>query len=352
MKEQGLKEVVVERIAIIGTGLIGTSIGLALKAAKVKAEVVGHDRDNSNATKAQKKGALDKTFRSLRDAVDNASLVIVATPVSAMPEVFDLISDYLPQGCVVTDTGSTKAAVLQWAEEALPRSVNFVGGHPMAGKELAGPDAAEATLFQGRSYCVIPGKRASQEAVETVVQLAKALGAKPYFMDAGEHDSYVAAVSHLPMVLSTALVACTSKSPGWEDMAQLAATGYRDTTRLASGDPIMHRDICRTNSQFIAYWIDAFINELSLMRDAILKSENGDTLKELFSNARAVRELWLEGKVKPGMKAIRYPEISSSLGEQVGELIFGRKLMEAQKRLFDRYEKKDGEDGNNKKDKW
>jgi prephenate dehydrogenase len=213
----------------------------------------------------------------------------------------------------------------------------------MAGKEASGPDAAEATLFQGRSYCIIPGRGSKAEAVEMVVQLARSVGAIPRFMDGGEHDSFVAAVSHLPMILSVALVACTSKSPSWEDIAQVAATGYRDITRLASGDPTMHRDICRTNPQLIAHWIDTFIQELKLMRETIVDAERGKALEEMFSNAKVVRQLWLDGKIKPGSKALSYPQVAS-FGEQMGELFLGRKVMEAQKRMFERFERRDGDD--------
>lgn len=319
-------------IAIVGTGLIGTSVGLALKASKLDATIVGTDKRFDNAVKAQKKGALDKAERRLMNAIEGAHVVIVATPVMAIKQVFELIGPELSEGTVVTDTGSTKGSVLAWAREYLPAKANFVGGHPMAGKETAGPEAAEAELFKGRRWCVIPGKGASEDAVAIVVELVKAMGAVPYYLDVSEHDSYVAAVSHLPMLLSSALVSCTSKSPSWVDISRLAATGYKDVTRLASGDPEMHRDICVTNAVGISHWIDAFVEELQRVKGIIVRENNEKELQAFFDGAWENRERWMRGAVTAGQQAPGMQGVS--FGQQMGEMFFGTKLMEAQKRLF------------------
>ena len=202
-----------DKITIIGTGLIGTSLGMALKKAQVKAEIVGSDRDRGVANRAQKMGGADSTEPNPLRAVRDARIVVLATPIRAIEEVMKLIGPELEDGCVVTDTGSTKVSVLQWAEENLPSNVSFVGGHPMAGKEESGPDAAQVDLFQGATYCLIPARNTGQDALGTVVNLVEAIGAKPYFIDPVEHDSYVGAVSHLPMILSTVLTRLTSSSP-------------------------------------------------------------------------------------------------------------------------------------------
>ena len=226
---------------------------------------------------------------------------------------------------------------MRWAEESLPEHVNFVGGHPMAGKETAGPKHADAALFRNRTYCVIPAPRARADAVNKLVKLIDGIGARHYFIDAGEHDSFVAAASHLPALLSVALVRTTSKSPSWADIAKVASTGYRDITRLASGDPIMHRDICSTNSEFIVSWIDAFMYELYDMRQRVLKAGGGETadIEETFSDALYRRQQWMTGSVTAGPNLLDAREPIPTFGDNMGQLLLGSRLMEHQKRLME-----------------
>jgi prephenate dehydrogenase len=281
------------RVAIIGLGLIGGSIGLALKKAQVKdLELVGFARRPEVATMALSIGAVDRADGDLISAVKDADLVLIATPAMAVKEVLTQIGGSLPQGCIVTDTASTKAQVMAWAQELLLPSVAFIGGHPMAGKETFGIKAADADLFRGCVYCLIPGENASTEATNLVTELVKQIGANPLFLDASEHDSMVAAVSHLPLLLSAALVSTTMKSPSWPQMARLAATGFRDLTRLASGNPKMSGDICLTNKEPILLWIDEFITELGEFRRLI--SEEDKELEQTFLGAREQREKWLQ----------------------------------------------------------
>jgi prephenate dehydrogenase len=232
------------------------------------------------------------------------------------------MAPYLPEGCVVTDVGSTKTQVLKWADELLPDSVDFVGGHPMAGRETPGPDNADATLFAGKPYCVIPSPKASQRAVGEITTLAEAVGAEPYFIGLDEHDSFVAAVSHLPFLVSTALVGCTSKSANWSDIGQLASSGYRDITRLASGDATMHRDICVSNAEPIVAWIDAFIRELYEYRkllDSGTELPDKDAVMTLFEDARIARAKLMAGDVNPRSREIEgspdYPTFTQSMSQ-------------------------------------
>ncbi len=326
------------KIAIIGTGLIGTSLAMALKQSSLRdLEIVGTDEDRQARSGAEKRKAFDKVENRLFSTVDGADLVVLATPVLAMKEVMELIGPELAEGCVVTDVGSSKKVVLEWAEQHLPRTVDFVGGHPMAGKEEAGPEAAEPDLFQGKTYCVVPSRRASQQAVAEVTTMIEAIGGTPYFIGVEEHDSFVAAASHLPFLLSTALVGCTSKSANWEDIAQLASTGYRDITRLASGDAVMHRDICLTNSQPIVSWIDAFIKELYEFR-RILEAEphpDGEVVKGVFDQVAEARARWLAGgaTAKARMAGTEREEMPG-FAESMGEMFMGRKLLQAQKRIL------------------
>jgi prephenate dehydrogenase len=237
---------------------------------------------------------------------------------------------------VVTDVGSSKKVVLEWAEQYLPKEVQFVGGHPMAGRETSGPEAADADLFRGKAYCVVPSPRAAQRAVSEVTSIAEAVGARPFFIGVEEHDSFVAAASHLPFLLSVALVACTSKSVNWEDIAQLASSGYRDLTRLASGDAVMHRDICVSNSEPIVAWIDSFIRELYEVRNLLQDGgeSRSEDLKEVFEQASVARAQWLAGLVTPlSRQQASTPELPSVSGS-LGQMFLGEKAMEAQRRFF------------------
>lgn len=316
-------DLLVAQVTVIGTGLIGTSLGLALRASSLRnLTVVGTDADSAARSGAQRKDAFDRVEGRLGNAIAEADIIVLATPVLAMRDLLEGMADYLPEGCVVTDVGSTKTQVLQWADEFLPDSVDFVGGHPMAGRETPGPDNADGTMFAGKPYCVIPSPRASERAVGEISTLAEAVGGVPYFISVDEHDSFVAAVSHLPFVLSTALVGCTSKSANWSDIGQLASSGYRDITRLASGDPVMHRDICISNAEPIVAWIDAFIRELYEYRKLLAtdgEPPDTDAVGTLFEDARLARNKWMAGEVNPRSRELEntpeYPTFSQSMGQ-------------------------------------
>ena len=324
-------------MAIIGTGMLGTSLALALKQSNIRnLEVVGTDYDGRVRSEAQKSGAFHRMEGRLGSAVRDADLVILATPVLAMKGLMEVIGPELREGCVVTDMGSSKKDVLEWAEQYLPRHVNFVGGHPMAGKEASGPENADGSLFDKKVYCIIPSPRAQKDAVSEVTALAKAIGAQPFFIGVEEHDSFVAAASHLPFLLSVALVGCTSKSANWEDIAQLAATGYEDISRLASGDPIMHRDICVSNPEPIVAWIDAYIRELYQVRQ-MLTSENGpdiDAVQELFEQAAEARARWLAGAVTPLSRQAGLQGDIPSFADSMGSMFMGSRGMSAAKRMM------------------
>ncbi len=282
-----------KRITIIGLGLIGGSLGLALKKALgTEIEVTGHARKGEVARLALEKQAVDKTEAGLASAVKTAEMVIIATPVLAMRDILKRIAPELAAGCIVTDAASTKAAVLEWAEQYLPQNVNFVGGHPMAGKETFGIEAADATLFQGCTYCLTPARSASRESMHRLKWMAETVGAKPMFLSAADHDYMVAGISHLPLVISTALVSSVTRSNNWPTMSKLASTGFRDVTRLASGNTEMSRDICLTNRDSLVRWIDDYMMELRKYRDAV--SEGNPDIEAAFARARETRQEWLK----------------------------------------------------------
>ena len=320
------------KIAIVGTGLIGTSLALAIKDSNLNVDVVGTDYDNGARSGAQKSGAFKSVETRPANAVRGADIVVFATPVMAMREMMEVTATEFQEGCVVTDVGSSKKVVLEWAEEVLPRTVSFVGGHPMAGREKSGPENADGAMFKGKAYCIIPSPNAQRAAVSSVTTMAEAIGAKPFFIGVDEHDSFVAAASHLPFMMSVALMGCTSKSANWDDIGQLASSGFGDLSRLASGDPVMHRDICVTNPEPIVAWMDAYIRELYDLRN-LLAGEDGpdpDAVHQVFVDAMEARARWQAGIFTTRESSPEIPSFSDSMSE----IFIGSKGVEAQKRFF------------------
>ena len=314
----------VERVTIIGTGLIGGSIGLALKAAKLpQLELVGYDLDSGSMGDARRMGAIDRGAANIPDAVRDAKMVIIAVPPLAVREVFEIIAPYLVEGAIVTDTASTKAMVARWAKELLPEHVSYVGGHPMAGRETQGIKAANAGLFKEQTWVVVPSPDAGEGAVKSVLGLVSIVGAEPLFMAAEEHDQYAAAISHLPLVMSTALFSLARSSPSWDDIAPMAASGFRDVTRLASGDPRMAHDICATNGDAIAHWIDRFIAELLRFKD--LMQENQKSLFKSFAEAQLQRDAFIGGERRPRQQTLELPSAKDTMSSMLfGGLINAR----------------------------
>lgn len=283
-----------QQVTIIGLGLIGGSIGLALRKWSKEngnaLKIVGFDTDIEHQQLAKKMGAVEDIPWSLPDAVSEADIVIVATPVGAMKQVFEDIGPHLKFNAIVTDTGSTKTDVLEWAR-SLPSHVSFVGAHPMAGKSDS-IEAASADLFDGASWVVCPSPTASEEAIKNVLGLIGATNGDPFFVEPEEHDAYVAGISHLPFVVAAALVKTTTTDQAWRDMKTLASTGFRDTTRLALGSPEMHRDITLTNKAAISRWIDSMIATLTDFQEQ-LNLENDEEVRErigdFFEDAQDLR---------------------------------------------------------------
>jgi prephenate dehydrogenase len=302
------------RIAIIGTGLIGTSIGLNLMSRPSRNyEVVGADRDRNNARAAKKMGALDREVGSLEEALSGAGLVILAVPVMAARQILQEGAKYLQKDVIVTDTASTKSDIMRWAAEFLAEGVHFVGGHPMAGSEQSGPSAAKADLFQGATWAITPSPRADEAAVRAVIGLVETLGAYPLYIDPAEHDQYTAAVSHVPVLLSVALFRMVRDSQGWEDASLLAGPGFRDLTRLASGDATMSRDIVATNREAVLHWLGRFIDELGTVRKAI--ELGGQEVKDLFASTQLDRETYIQNPpVRRRPEGVEAPSAQDAVG--------------------------------------
>jgi len=324
-----------QRVLIVGLGLIGGSVGLALRrwAEERKSdgrrplEVVGFDPNLDQQRAAEKLGAIDRGAWDLAKSAREADVVVVATPVRSMRQVFSDLAPHLRPGTIVTDTASTKGDVLAWAAEIFPREIHFVGGHPMAGKTQS-IEGAEADLFTNATWCVCPSVTASEESVRTVLGLIAAAGAEPFFIDPHEHDGFVAGVSHLPFVLSATLMNTVSRDSSWRDMKTLTASGFRDITRLAAGSPEMHRDILITNRESVNRWLDAFMVSLNDLRQALSTTDEAAAqvaLDAFLNEARDARALWAtqttrEGELLQATSAELQPE---GVSDHMGRMFLG-----------------------------
>jgi prephenate dehydrogenase len=283
------------KVTIIGLGLIGGSLGLALKRAQPEnTEICGYDEIQEVMVRAHKAKVVDSIATSVPHAVRDANVVIVCTPIVTMRNVFREMAPALQRGTVVTDTASTKTDVLRWADEELPKNVYFVGGHPMAGKEKQGLHHAEAELFQGKPYVIVPAVDAAQGAVNQVVALAQVVGAEPRFLDAEEHDSYAAAISHLPLLTSVALFNLAKGSNAWPELAGMSGPAFRDLTRLASGEAEMSHDIFLTNRENVLHWLNRYIGELQRLADMVDSREDTESLYKSLTETQMSRDKFLE----------------------------------------------------------
>ena len=318
-----------ERIAIMGLGPIGVSIGLALKQAELKqVEIVGFDKDRRSASQAAKMGAVDRATGVYRKAVERAQLIVLDNAWSDTQTILEAIAPLVEDGCVVTDTRATKSSSLSAATDILPSGIGFVGGHPLTNGTAESLEQASPELFTGIDYCIIPAESASQDAVGTVVGMVETIGAKPFFLDPKEHDTYVAAVTDLPTVLSYALVNATTASASWRDMARLASEEFSTAARLATQDPKDAATESLANKDALVHWIDQIIAELySYRKDLSLEDGN---LEVSFVRAWENHARWTAGAAAQ-QKSPPLPSAS----ETMGGWLMGRRLWDRQRQILD-----------------
>ena len=278
------------RVAIVGLGLIGSSIGLALHKAHAAQQILGYDPNKGMANHARKIGAIDQSRSELTDAVRGAEFIIVATPISQIRSLLQDIATIATPGTVITDVASTKAQIMSWAEEYLPTSVFFVGGHPILSTDTYEEGLATAALFKNCVYCLTPTKRTSTTALDTVMQLIGILDARVRFLEPAEHDGLVAGVNHMPFVVSAILMNTVVGSPSWVDAAIVAEKSMYDMTRISSNNPEVYRDICLTNSEDLSRWLGEYISALSTFRDQLMLHDS--KLIQPFNSSKKLREQW------------------------------------------------------------
>ncbi|MEO8498180.1 MAG: prephenate dehydrogenase/arogenate dehydrogenase family protein [Planctomycetota bacterium] len=276
-----------DSVTIVGTGLIGASIGLALRERAVATTVIGVGSRASTLRKAKQRGAVTSTTTDLARGVRYSQLIVICTPVEKIAAFVVEAAAHCPAGAVVTDVGSTKLEIVRTVDAAFKSSTNgvaFVGSHPMAGSEKTGPAYAQANLFEGRVAVVTPSNHTSGEAVERVERLWQLLGSKVIRMSPKDHDRAVAAISHMPHLVASALAAATPT----EELL-LASTGWLDTTRIAGGDPELWRQILVENRGGVLKSLDKFEKVLAALRRA-LERDDQEKLLQLLQAGKQRRD--------------------------------------------------------------
>lgn len=281
---------IINRLAIIGVGLIGGSLARALREAGAVGSVVGIGRSRANLDEALSLGICDEITQDALEGVKGADMVFISVPVCAIPGVVAEIAPFLAPGCIVTDGGSVKTAIVRECEALIPAGCYFVGGHPIAGTEHSGAAASFATLYRGKRCILTPTGHTNPAALETVARLWRLTGADVCVMEPGHHDRIFAEISHLPHAVAYALVhAVGTADVEGENVLSYTAGGFRDFTRIASSDPVMWRDISLMNREALLASIDGFSTSLAELRNRIDRSDHAG-LTEFFTIAKQFRD--------------------------------------------------------------
>ncbi|MCJ8520266.1 cyclohexadieny/prephenate dehydrogenase [Pseudorhizobium tarimense] len=287
--------VLFDRIALIGIGLIGSSIARDAKALGLARNVVVSTRSAETLARAEELHLGTSYVASAAEAVDDADLVVVSVPVGASEAVAQQIASHLKPGAIVTDVGSTKASVIAQMAPHMPDGVHFIPGHPLAGTEKSGPDAGFEGLFRGRWCIFTPLPDTDPQALGKLKAFWTALGSRIDEMDPQHHDKVLAIVSHLPHIIAYNIVGTADdlETVTESEVIKYSASGFRDFTRLAASDPTMWRDVCLHNREAILEMLARFSEDLAYLQRAIRWGE-GDKLFELFTRTRAVRRSIIE----------------------------------------------------------
>jgi len=284
------------KISIIGVGLLGGSLGLAVRKHKLAGEIAGFVRREASLRDCELAGAVDYATTDLLAAVSNADLVILCTPLAQMAELTRQLVPGLKRGAIVTDVGSVKADVVQELESIIKKSgAHFVGGHPMAGGEKMGVLASRVDLYQDAVCIITPTRHSNPAAIRKLEKFWHAVGSRTLLMDAAHHDLLVSRTSHLPHVTAAALATLVLRPSQPKSQAELCAAGFRDTTRIASGSPEMWRDIAMANRKNIAQSVDGLIGELKKFQTA-LRGGKPSAVEKFFAVAKTRRDEWCSGR--------------------------------------------------------
>ena len=288
-----------KKVTLVGVGLLGGSLGLALRKRRLAGSVVGFVRRQASVAECKRVGAVTMATQDLTSAVQGAELVVLCTPLAQMRPLVEQMLPALASGAIVTDVGSVKASVVHELEPLLaPAGAHFVGSHPMAGSEKTGVAAAQERLFEGAVCVITPTPRSNKVAVRQVEELWRSVGARLLRLTPEAHDDLVSRSSHLPHVLATQLANLVLQSEQPKELAMLCANGFRDTTRIASGSPEMWRDIALANRKNLLRALSAFESGLGAFKRA-LRSGNERAISQFFEQARERREAWAANAGSP-----------------------------------------------------
>ena len=280
-----------KKVCIIGLGLIGGSIGLAMKRSKISNQIIGFARSNSTLKRAIELGLVDKVKDNLEDAVNDCDLIILATPLSTFKKLVEEMSPFLKKDCIITDTGSAKLSVIEDLRGILPNNVEFIPGHPIAGTEESGPDAGFAELFDNRWCILTPTEENSSNAIKLVKEFWESIGSKVEIMDPLHHDKVLAITSHIPHLIAFNIVGTANNLANVteKEVVKYSAGGFRDFTRIAASDPKMWSDIFTYNSEAVLEMLELFSNDLAKLKAAVIKKDS-DLLFSNFEKTREVRK--------------------------------------------------------------
>lgn len=280
----------IERLAVIGVGLIGGSLARILREKGEVGEIVGIGRGIDNLRKGIELGVIDRFSTDLAEGVKGADVVFVATPVCSIATVVRQIAPHLAPGCVVTDGGSVKGEIVAACEPLMPEGTFFVGGHPIAGTENSGVEASFATLYQGKRCILTPTEATDPKALELVVKMWELAGSEVVVMDVVKHDRVLAAISHLPHMVAYSLVNAVGGYDRFdENILRYSAGGFRDFTRIASSDPAMWRDIALMNRDAMLEMMDLFGRYFADLR-LLVERGDGPALEEFFRSSKTSRD--------------------------------------------------------------
>ena len=288
-----------KKAAIIGVGLIGGSLAMVLRNKGMAAEIVGIGRGLPNLEAAKRLGIVDSFTTDIAEGVKDADLVIIAVPVLKMADTIRLSAPNLLPGCIITDVGSVKGSVIAEVEPLIPKGVHFVPGHPIAGTENSGAEAAFPELYIERKCILTPTPRTDAGALQTVKKIWEAAGSTVVVMDAAVHDIILAAVSHLPHMIAYTLVnTVADMEASGEDVISYSAGGFKDFTRIASSSPEMWSDICAMNKGPLLKTIDEFQKRLEKLK-GLIENESYPELKREFERAKGARDSLIKGHKPP-----------------------------------------------------
>ena len=278
-------------ICIVGLGLIGGSVGLAIKKKKLLCKTIGYAKTKKTLTKANDRGLVDSTESTLSRAVEKADLVILATPLSTFKPLIQEMAPFLKRGCIITDTGSAKYLVIEELKGLIPSGVEFIPGHPIAGTEESGPDSGFPELFDNRWCILTPTKNNSKDSIQAIKNFWELLGSKVEIMDAIHHDKVLAITSHIPHLIAYNIVGTANDLANVTDLEVIkySAGGFRDFTRIAASDPKMWSDIFTYNSEAVIAMLDLFSHDLNNLKESIIKKDS-QSLFSSFEKTRSVRK--------------------------------------------------------------